>query len=424
MGTLGTAWAAMALALCFSVKGRATPTLESVAQLATRTTSLEEVVTELGKAYPELRENFVLMHESKSRQRASYEFPRVISHLNNGRFVMAFNSDPALQGYDELEMLEFATQAPQRIPEGFAKNYESEGFRFRRIIFDSHQRKAPEVRPINEALCQGCHGHANDLRPNWESYSIWEGAYPRTDFAHPGEKYRFGYRTDDHDGFDLFYTRQAGRGRFAFLRGLEAQFVNGHPSEKYGLGRVAPSQFTQTMGYLNYRRVAHRILESTDYQAYRFAILGGLYNCEEYQAFFPPNFETTHSLQWYLDSTEKSFNDDENRFHLDGDYEGMGKLRYVMEGRNQSMFKWSMSFRRSPYSFVTPGGSMEGFIAGVMMEYDRELTPYRVFDIIEDKNYGHTTEFSLEWTGSMRTQTKSVCDALKEKSRTTLGGRY
>jgi hypothetical protein len=431
-----------ALTLFFALTAGASPNLESVARITDylketaqtekRILTLDEVLFEIGHQFPELRSNYILMHESRSRQEASYEFPRVIAFTDDARFVLTFNGDPNARGYYEIEMYEFKgipfnlNENPLDVPlNGMIdiENYQSEGFHFQRIVFEpspdyphkrayAAEKSFPVLRPINEALCQGC--HSKNPRPNWEAYNRWEGAYFPSDRIAFGEKYLLGYMTPEHEGFDLFYTRQAHSGRYRFLLGLNERFVL--PVKH--LSRIAESQFTQVAGYLNYRRIAHLILQSKDYATYRFAILGALYGCEDFESFIPPSVRAKikETPEYFTDLTRKLFDRDINEFHLRSTEGWLGKLRYLMEGRDIPMHRWSMSFRRSQYAFVTPGGSPNGFISSILMEYDKDLSNYRVFTLSGDGFYYITTNFLKRWTGSMRTMVASECTLLKQES--------
>jgi len=127
--------------------------------------SLEEFVDRLGMLFPALRHNHVLMHDSRSLQVASPEFPRVIAFDDEARFVMAFNGKPHVTrldehgGYHELEMMSFATD----------ENGDS-GFQFKRINFEN----GVHIGETNEKLCLSCH-RGPSPRPNWESYNQWPG---------------------------------------------------------------------------------------------------------------------------------------------------------------------------------------------------------------------------------------------------------
>ena len=393
---------------------------------------LEAVLNRIGSDFPELRSHFILMHDSRSRQHASYEFPRVISFAPDARFAMAFNGDPQSEGYYELEMFEFGAD-----PAGERSNltshvqssamlrdsYRSESFKFRRIIFkpagnyhyDQEYREEPRfpaIKPINEQKCQGCHGKST--RPNWESYNRWEGSYFSDDTRRTGPKYAL-EEGADHDGFDSFYTKHSSSERYRFLNGLVDQYVL--PGKGNG-ERVAPSQFTQVAAYLNYRRLAHLILQSPDFDTFKYAILGALYDCRNFDAFIPASIAKSmaNPLSWYRADTDKSFSLDENRYFLESHAGSMTKLRFLFEGRGLSMAKWSMSFRRSPYSFVTPLGEMQGFLSATLIELDPSLEPGRVYQVRGEYDSAMQADFVKEWTGDMEAMVGPACASLQKAS--------
>lgn len=411
---MGLRWLGIAGAACVSAWG--SPTLDSVEKLSKglgAKVSLEHVLTAIGEKYPELRENFILMHESKSRQKASYRYPRVIAFTPDARFTLAFNGDPKAEGFNELEMYEFS-------PEATEINPKAESFKFRRIIFEpapdypflAHEPREPEYpayKPLNEQLCRDCHGQSS-LRPNWESYNLWEGAFFRTDVRHQGEKYALPYQSDDHKGFDDFYTKQANKGRYKFLVGVEDQYVYPLKTKK----RIPTSEFAQQAGYLNYRRIAHLIRETPDYDQYKYAALGALYDCENFDKLLPKDSLRVEKLADYIDMVGKSYSRDANVYHLKGDESKMAKFFFLFRERGISTAKWSMSRRRSPYSFVTPGGSPEGFISHAMMELDPSLDKFRVWRTsVDDRYYGVMSDFVKTWTGRMEDMTGPACKDLE-----------
>lgn len=160
-----------------ALAAQAAPTLKSVenlvrewergARAAGRSLSLGEALAAIGDAYPELRENYVLMHDSLSRQGASYEFPRVIAHTPDARFVLAFNGNPAASGFDELEMYEFSADAPR------ADGYRSESFKFRR---HSYHAATVDYGPLPARRA----GAGTPSSAIWRSDSSWGGRTPAT----------------------------------------------------------------------------------------------------------------------------------------------------------------------------------------------------------------------------------------------------
>ena len=59
------------------------------------------------KLPPILLRNYTLMHSSQSTQESSPEFPRVIMFHPNGKLILAYNGDPKLSAFNELELAEF-----------------------------------------------------------------------------------------------------------------------------------------------------------------------------------------------------------------------------------------------------------------------------------------------------------------------------
>jgi hypothetical protein len=412
------------------------PTIESVAQLieelsrkpeySERDMRVEDALAAIKEVYPKVFENFVLIHGSLSRQESSYEQPRAMIYADDGSFALTFNDGIDAVGYYEIELMDFQVQD---VEQGSISNLPllntNEGFRFRRIIFkpradyrhiESYREENvfPAIKPINEDLCLGCHGQ--NPRPNWEAYNRWDGSYFVTDDVRAGEKYLLGYQTDDHAGFDRFYQTNAKNDRYKVLAGVEEKFLNSSTTAR--TKRVDTSQFTQMAGHLNYRRIAHEIVRHDDYRRYRYVTLGALYQCEQLESFLPESEQSNlrKPLAEYRRSTQLMYERDENRFFLKDEIDRTAGLRWLYEGRGTSIRKWAMSFRRSIYAMVTPGGDAGGFISSVMIELDPELEPYRMYRIAKDEGYNVTTFFAKPWTGSMGSMFAESCSQLRVKS--------
>jgi|GEM_PF-1943580 len=413
------------------------PTLDSVAQIVEelsrrpefsgRDLRVEDALAAIKAVYPKIFENFVLIHGSLSRQESSYEQPRAMVYADDGSFALTFNDGVDAVGYYEIELMDFQVQdvgagTVLALPD--LKT--NEVFRFRRIIFkpradyrhiESYREETvfPAIKPINESICMGCHG--SNPRPNWEAYNRWDGAYFISDDVRPGEKYLLGYQTVDHAGFDRFYTAHAKNERYSVLTDLDEKFLNSSTTAR--TKRVDTSQFTQMAGHLNYRRIAHEIVRYDDYLRYRYVTLGALYQCERLSSFLPESEQEKLRKPFaeYQRSNKLLYERDENYFFLQHEVDRTAGLRWLYEGRGfSSVRKWAMSFRRSIYAMVTPGGDAGGFISAVLMELDPELEPYRMYRIIDDEGYNVTTVFSKPWTGSMHTMFAEVCSSLREKS--------
>jgi hypothetical protein len=136
---------------------------------AEHVTSLEQLLPKLPE---DLRSNYVLMHDSRSLQGASYDAPRVILFGTDARLTCAVAGDSGLPGFDALECFQF--REAERT------------FDFRQIRFPTKENGLTEVAfsasnqtTDGRTQCTSCHGR--DPRPNWDGYSTWPGAYGSDD---------------------------------------------------------------------------------------------------------------------------------------------------------------------------------------------------------------------------------------------------
>lgn len=107
---------------------------------------------------PSMKENFVLMHESRSLQRATPQQPRQILFGSDARFLLAVSGVPEDPRYKEIEFAEFEPATGR--------------YHFGVISFSDSAK--PKVTK-DVALCQNCHGSLP--HPVWAPYPDWQGAY-------------------------------------------------------------------------------------------------------------------------------------------------------------------------------------------------------------------------------------------------------
>jgi hypothetical protein len=117
--------------------------------------TLEALLPELPQSY---RTFFTLMHETKSLQEATPDDPRVILFGLDAKLLMAFDGTAK-----NLELIEWQPK--------------TKSFEFHEIEFP--KQGSPHYSEPNPAKCVRCHG--TDLRPNWEHYRQWPGAYGADD---------------------------------------------------------------------------------------------------------------------------------------------------------------------------------------------------------------------------------------------------
>ena len=117
---------------------------------------------DLMSALPDwMAQSYVFMESSRSRHKATVQYPRVVMYGTDARFLFAASSDPSDPLREVAEMAQFDEATGKWI--------------FRQIDFTS----GSAVLSSNDAACQGCHG--SPVRPIWASYSTWPGAYGSTD---------------------------------------------------------------------------------------------------------------------------------------------------------------------------------------------------------------------------------------------------
>jgi hypothetical protein len=132
-------------------------------------TSVEQVLPALPE---ELRSNYTLMHDSRSLQSASVDAPRAILFGADGRLTCAFAGDPANPGFDSLECFQFREE--QRAFDFRQIRFPTAANGLTQVVFSGSNQSAD-----GKTKCTSCHGA--DPRPNWDSYSVWPGAYGADD---------------------------------------------------------------------------------------------------------------------------------------------------------------------------------------------------------------------------------------------------
>lgn len=111
-------------------------------------------------------DNYVLMYRSRSLQESTPKSPRAILYTPTASFMLTFNGgDPAHRGSNTLELIQF--------------RLDQRRFEFREITFDGINK--PVLSQANPAKCMECHQSPTrrniDMRPNWDPYSHWIGAF-------------------------------------------------------------------------------------------------------------------------------------------------------------------------------------------------------------------------------------------------------
>jgi|GEM_PF-6081553 len=106
-----------------------------------------------------LRSNYTLMFYSRSNQEASFQQPRAIMYTPLADFIATF-TDSTMKGGDTIETI--------------SVNKKTFEFEFREVVFKNGKAQFSAINPLK---CAVCHHGDSDLKPNWDEYPFWLGAY-------------------------------------------------------------------------------------------------------------------------------------------------------------------------------------------------------------------------------------------------------
>lgn len=301
------------------------------------------------------RAKYVMMFKSNSLQFASYKFPRIIMWDPKGAFVLAHSGDPSQFGYNNLEMMEF--------------DRETARFKFHEVSFAENSGPRFDDNPVS---CRDC--HKPDLRPNWEVYNIWRGAYFGHDFHTKAD-------SPEGRGYEDFIANGMGQGTYRHLVPHKVHFDGSTHSDFSERLREIGIYFA---GW-NRIRLLRIMKESPGFQEMRFATLGILLGCDpkslipdQISRMFPRSpadfySETRSFAQWENDRRRKSRHDHglpddghsviELAYHEDPRAQGkiyglavqfraIVGLRWLYENRGIPTHDWHMNFDSNFYSFA------------------------------------------------------------------------
>jgi mono/diheme cytochrome c family protein len=335
----------------------------------------------------DLRSHYVLMFRSRSLQGASYQNPRAILYGHDARFIVTFNGDPAHNGFNALETMEFDDQA--------------KAFVFREIVFpDASKPDAPvSFSEPNPGKCLECHG--NPPRPVWDAFPVWPGAY--------GERYRAHLGKQESEGLDAFLQAQPGHPRYGVLHevGKLASREAFYPSAKtryQGVETEPPnSELNTLLSRLNFQRIANELAGKPLFPAYQYALLAAVSpGCGAVQDYLPDALSAAGT-----DRYAQIAHDADNARHklgrtkarrLDEDSGRAGtraaaidddaviKLRFIVEaGLGVDTAQWSLALEKGSYDFTTAQSSTEALAPFLMNAVSRsdsglaDLSFYRSF---------------------------------------------
>lgn len=199
----------------------------------------------LGKLDPSTFRYYSLMRESRSIQKATAKFPRVIVFSSHSETIFTYGH------FDHR--IEFIRYDPKE-----AK------FTLREAVFS---KEGGKLSAPNPKRCLGCHG--SDPRPIWEPYPFWKGAF--------AEDRTLRFETAPHilEELNQFYGTRKQHARYRFLpfQKTDSLFFKNPYEEK--LSTENTSLTVRTIG-ANLARIARLVRNTPQYRYYKYAILSSL----------------------------------------------------------------------------------------------------------------------------------------------------
>ena len=332
-----------------------------------------------------LRSRYVLMHESRSLQEASYRAPRAILYSRDASFIVTFNGDPSKGGYRSLETMEYDDRRGT--------------FQLREISFDTDGdgRRVPVFSEPNPAVCGDCHG--DDPRPIWDAYPAWPGAY--------GEVERHRDSPEVTAGLAAFLAERRENPRYRALLGAEslAALLSAASDAAYR-GREAPSpnaDFGLKLQRLVYRAVGRQVIGAPRFGAYQYALLAALDpQCLDIESFLPAVVLTR------FDRRARPFARDTEQANAEQAAAKTARMRraadaatpsptetllpfrfVVEEGLHLSTKGWTLALERGTYDFTTGRNSTTELERDILEQVARVDPSVRDLRVAPDRRDGY-----------------------------------
>lgn len=365
--------------------------------------SVEELLQQLPA---ELRSKYVLLYDSRSLQKATWKSPRVVLYSRDARFLLAFSGgDPAVdpEGFNKIEMIQW--KGPK------------DGYEMREVAFTGGTSR-PKVSEKNPETCLKCHRDQADsqkLRPIWDTYPLWPGAY------HSEAE---GTRPEDPEAqhYAEYLKAAPSHPRYRYLKTRDPKnHQNGSLIDN------ANTELSQLLGQLNQAQMLSTIEVSPYFSRYRYALLSALGNCpqspdqlipEAVRSQFSKTYEkskldTGQSIADYLRSrisrsnSLKGISEEQGIFERANSTSNYSKLRYLLkEGLGLEAGQFLFSLNRSSYDYDDSQGGLATLEEALFKKALRTDKDLRRFDM------NHSSSFRFASTRNIAI----YCDVLAKKS--------
>jgi cytochrome c553 len=199
------------------------------------------------------RAHYVLVFDSRSLQRATFEAPRVILFSEESAFVMSFNGSSDELGFESVETMEF---------DGNSKE-----FRFREIRFPDRPTDGVEISAINPSRCRACHGAP--ARPVWDTFPLWPGVY--------GERAGAPLSDRERRGLEAFARVRGSHPRYRYLVDRRDRRID-RDSRQYEGRHGDPNErrFDSLMSQWNLEAVLDDVIRAPLFSRYKYGLLEAL----------------------------------------------------------------------------------------------------------------------------------------------------
>lgn len=439
--------------------GRKSYNIESLREILS--TKAVKSIDQLLPLLPEsLRGHYAAFYKSSSEQGSSFESPRIILYGDDARFIVAFNGDPTHENFHCLEVIQFNDK--KKAFEFFAVSFPEGGE-------NRHGTDAcpiiasgdlPKISQKNPSECKSC--HTKDLRPNWDVYSLWPGAYGSDDDSVYSQSLEISKREVNQlevDGLKVFLRGVDAKPRYRHLDNPLQYFaekpklgvyagggadsrMNGRPNENFGMA----------LQNLNSERIWEKLKMAKDYEKRKFFFAGVIRECGRFLADFGqpelynatlPAFDNIYDFKKSPDkvhSRVRAFANskykgifDTNFFALDYlDYAvgaGIGfDLRQIslipqsrnylyVEGKEEpSRRKGMEGYGKSTGLFVTGANNEPDMVLSSVFKNDPDFAEANAYVKWNSEKNGVSYP-SFEYERFKNDKQKNLCEWLAEKSR-------
>jgi hypothetical protein len=236
-------------------------------------------------------------------------------------------------------------------------------FKFYELEFDAKGKF--NVLGPNPEKCLSCH-RVSDPRPNWESYDQWPGVYGGNDDR---------LRNEEVEPFKDFLRHFETDPRYSSLKIEELKKVLGCTNFFGRLPNEPNISFTHRLSQNNFKRVARLIIESPNYNHFKF-VIGGYLSGKAGIGFRAEGLlpsELSGITRYYSEQNILEAKLIAVSYANAYSYPGTLAFRSLFESRGIDTSDWFMNFKGGMTNTFVNGVPWEDQLLEVLLERDLEL---------------------------------------------------